>query len=282
MATTPSPSKKAMQPSASPAPTQPGDFRKSFQREASTGFEDVIRQRAVDSRHNVNRGYGLGQGVQPPRSGGGSGRPLTQTQSMPVLSFAQQDSVFRTSNDVLNATFGDGHVTEYRTREVQPMWATPPSPASSQGRGLRRHPSAGSASTSMVWPAPSGGAGAATAAMSAFSTPAATGPGGGDDGGDGFDLDEVFGPSGGDHQLGAAISIDDDSQRTVTQGIKRGFFETEEGMGEAEDEEMALTDVEDDEMPSALPKARPTAGNRRVLGRTQSVPASAFRGEYQF
>ncbi|SCV69032.1 BQ2448_2052 [Microbotryum intermedium] len=106
---------------------------------------------------------------------------------------------------------------------------------------------------------------------------------GGDDGGDGFDLDEVFGPSGG-QQLGTALSVDDDSQQTVTQGIKRGF-EGQDGLGEAEDEEMTLTDVEDDEMPSALPTAsqsRPTAGNRRVLGRTQSVPASAFRGEYRF
>ncbi|BGP13920.1 hypothetical protein JCM10213_002564 [Rhodosporidiobolus nylandii] len=82
--------------------------------------------------------------------------------------------------------------------------------------------------------------------------------------GDGFDMDDVFG------EAPSNLNLDflgaGNTQNAM--GVKRAFDDTA-----AEDDELATTDVEDDEM-GDLPAARPTTG--RSFGRTKSLPASAF------
>lgn len=118
--------------------------------------------------------------------------------------------------------------------------------------------------------------------------------------GDGFDLDEAFGPAKTDLAFGllGRQSEADDSQnsasttRTVTHRLKRAFVEEQgdEARVDAngDDDDMAPTDVEDegDDQPAplggALSGARKMAGSRRAWGKTQSLPASAFESMVEF
>lgn len=115
----------------------------------------------------------------------------------------------------------------------------------------------------------------------------------GDNGGDGFDLDEVFGTRDDAFAFpSTSQATEGDSQETtatVTKQLKRAFDvsdsnETSSATAMDEDEEMALTDVEEDEsMPMPLsfmnaPIGRRIAGTgRRGLDRTQSLPAHVFQ-----
>ncbi|KAK4332793.1 putative membrane protein [Rhodotorula toruloides] len=120
------------------------------------------------------------------------------------------------------------------------------------------------------------------------------------DEGDGFDLDEAFGPAkeGLSFGLLGRQAEAEESQgsnsttRTVTQRLKRAFEEepAEEADGQ-DDEEMAPTDVEDEaeDQPGPLGSAlrgaaaqRRTAGLRKGWGKTQSLPASAFESMVDF
>ncbi|GEM09726.1 membrane protein [Rhodotorula toruloides] len=120
--------------------------------------------------------------------------------------------------------------------------------------------------------------------------------------GDGFDLDEAFGPAKTGFSFGGLLAgrqggQADESQgsnsttRTVTQRLKRAFEEEQEEAKDEDDQEMAPTDVEDegDDQPGPLGASlrgaaagRRTAGLRKGWGKTQSLPASAFESMVDF
>lgn len=112
------------------------------------------------------------------------------------------------------------------------------------------------------------------------------------EGGDGFDMDEVFGestngfglPSSSFPALGRGpLSFGEEglesqgSTSTVTARLKRAFEEEEAegGMGREDgDDEMAMTEDED-EVGEMIPAGRNIVG-RRGLSKTQSLPANVF------
>ncbi|GEM11566.1 hypothetical protein Rt10032_c16g5583 [Rhodotorula toruloides] len=117
--------------------------------------------------------------------------------------------------------------------------------------------------------------------------------------GDGFDLDEAFGPAKTGFSFGGLLAgrqggQADESQgsnsttRTVTQRLKRAFEEEQEEAKDEDDQEMAPTDVEDEETTSLVrltttAAARPTdlRGSLAEQARTQwaeEIKMRAFKG----
>ena len=135
---------------------------------------------------------------------------------------------------------------------------------------------------------------------------AAVGGGALSEDGDGFDLDEAFGPAGAARFAfgtvaafaGGAQEDSQDSSRTVTQRLKRAFDDDNAGQAADDDDEMDATDIEEDDEGGDMVAAEPVsmfgtatsaaAGPRRLAGlkrgfhKTQSLPPSAFAGKMEF
>ncbi|KAK4058756.1 hypothetical protein OIO90_000201 [Microbotryomycetes sp. JL221] len=197
---------------------------------------------------------------------------------------------FQTSSDTLQAVFG----TEYRSRELQPMFETSDTSSiasSSAVKGRMRNSSVGSLSH-----------GYDTRETTYSGQPQQAWDN--EDQIDGFDPDDAFGPSSSTRFTfpGAQDTSNQDSQESATTRgtattlaarMNKRTFAGEEGPSEAGDnerddydEEMALTDIEDEihELPRMsfnAPIGRTLAG-RRGLAKTQSLPAEVFKGEMSF
>lgn len=209
-------------------------------------------------------------------------RPLGFSRTEPVLSFAGTGAVapapvasWQSGKDILDEVYAQAGAFGKRSNELRPMWET--------GSATESHASAHSSRRQDSGFIPAAAAGGAAA-------PA-------DDEGDGFDLDEAFGTAGttrfGLFAAGGANKDSQDSSKTTTQRLKRAFTDAEEAEP-ADDEEMAATDVEDeedDEAPgpmsmfataSAAAGPRRFAGLKRGFAKTQSLPPSAFAGKMEF
>ncbi|GAA5835300.1 hypothetical protein JCM9279_004501 [Rhodotorula babjevae] len=278
MATAASPSKKAYKPTDAPAVLEASDLRGSLR--PKTEYDELLRVKPAQSRMAVSRGH-----TTPASSS--HRRPLGPAATEPILSFAQPSvpsyaGYFKSSKDALDEAYAAVHgapapsATGKRADELRPMWETGSASdaASTRAASLR-------AGDSGFW----------GAAQQAAPAPA-------DEDGDGFDLDEAFGPAKGGLMSfagfgGAAQApANDDSQgsgstaHAVTQRFKRTFdgeaaAASAAPQGEVDDEEMAATDVEDegDDEPapmSGFGQARRVAGLRKGWGKTQSLPPSAF------
>ncbi|GJN88499.1 hypothetical protein Rhopal_001465-T1 [Rhodotorula paludigena] len=281
----PSPTKKAYAPAI--APVQPADGVRGSMR-VHTPYDEQLRTRPAFSRQAV------AHGTAPSSS---SRRPLGPSRTEPFLSFAQPQrpsdvGTFRSGLEVLEHVYG---VTDGKRRdELRPMWETSTNDDASSVR------SGGAFGRSASLAGGDSGFGSAAGMHGSFGAGDAAG-----DGGDGFDLDEAFGPSRSKLNFGnldaAAAAGGEDSQqshsttRTITQGLrKRALDDDDAGFAAAamdgDEIEMDATDVEDedDDQANALkgflqPNGeRKTAGIRRGWTRTQSLPASAFEGKMDF
>ncbi|KAL8277997.1 hypothetical protein RQP46_009629 [Phenoliferia psychrophenolica] len=244
------------------------DVRGSFQRSASSGLDnlgDLVREASTRGRMAVGIGQarGIFNGAAPPPAR----RQLAATQSMPALSFAPS------SREVNESVFNSGGAV--RDHELRPFWADgSPSTSSRQASGVFTVASDGFR----------------TRAEDTEESGMETGVGM-EDGGDGFDVDEVFAPSGADFTSRAltfdAFDGDGDAPEsqtssgtaaTITSRLKRTHADDEPET--PDDYEMVDTEDEDevdDIIPAALnaPIGRVLAG-RRSLSKTQSLPASVF------
>ncbi|GAA6064684.1 hypothetical protein JCM10212_001603 [Sporobolomyces blumeae] len=277
----PSPTKKPAMEPAQVTPADPSDIRGSMRRTAQTGYEHMISWRARESRAAVSRGH-----ATPASSAAvNTRRPLGFSRTEPVLSFGANPPAastsmfqpFQTANDINNLVFSDGR----RDNELRPMWETGSN--ASESRTASRVGSG-------LFGSDAGGFGTETTTAT-------------DGDGDGFDLDDVLPPS--SLNLGFAHSASSqgeskDSTRTVTQRLKRAYdngtqasIARADGTAGGDDDEMAPTDVEDeedDQVSSELPNmfgnvasgGRQIAGSRRAFGRTQSLPSQAFSGAMEF
>ncbi|KAJ8295531.1 hypothetical protein OF846_001747 [Rhodotorula toruloides] len=273
----PSPSKKPTYARTDDLPTRrdPNDLRGSMAEKARTPWAEEIRMSAFKGRAGVNLGYSTTSSSSLSAPSLPSRRPLGPSRTEPHLSFAPSATAtpWQSSRDILDSVYAVPRVK--RADELRPMWET----GSQDGSSAR----AVEGEDSGFFGAPG---------MDVEREEAD---------GDGFNLDEAFGPS------KTALSFGllgrqgeaDESQgsnsttRTVTQRLKRAFEEeepTEEAEGQ-DDEEMAPTDVEDEgeDQPGPLGTAprgaaaqRRTAGLRRGWGKTQSLPASAFESMVEF
>ncbi|GAA6026985.1 hypothetical protein JCM8097_006017 [Rhodosporidiobolus ruineniae] len=246
----PSPTKKAHYDSAAPAVPEVG-LRGTFQRQSSTQWSEQLKVIAASKRAAVAAGHKTASSSSS--SNFPQRRPLGVSRTEPVLGFAQTahslSGTYQTHGDILASAQQDVFNAAAVARELQraneprPMWET----GSDTGSAFSRSASMLSQHDSGVF---AGGAGTAA---------------GNDGDTDGFDLDDVFGSSG--------------SNLNLNFGSKRSFADTEEaagaGMGE-EDDEMAKTDVEDEEGGDQLgsfPAQRRIAAPRRGFSRTQSLPS---------
>ncbi|BGP30148.1 hypothetical protein JCM10296v2_001900 [Rhodotorula toruloides] len=270
----PSPSKKSTCARRDDLPTRrdPNDLRGSMAEQARTQWADEIKARAFKGRAGVNLGYSTtsSSSLSAP-SLPSSRRPLGPSRTEPHLSFAPSSAAaapWQSSRDILDSVYAVPRVK--RADELRPMWET----GSQDGAAARA-----------VEGEDSGFFGAPGMEVERDQ-----------DEGDGFDLDEAFGPAKTDLAFGVLGSHAeaDESQgsrsttRTVTQRLKRAL---EEEKAEEDDEEMAPTDVEDEgeDQPGPLGSAlrgaragRRTAGLRKGWGKTQSLPASAFESMVDF
>ncbi|GAA5871696.1 hypothetical protein JCM3774_003020 [Rhodotorula dairenensis] len=293
----PSPTKRATRAPAPPLERDPTDPRGSLN--ISTGFEDLIRQRAMAARAGVNWGHATAaasaaSGPAPRR------RPLGFSRTEPVLSFAAASTgnapapvaaSWQSGKDILDEVYAHAALTGKRSDELRPMWETGSATetvasAASLGNGTRQD--SGFFAASMT----GGGAGQSTT-IDAVSAD-----------GDGFDLDEAFGSADAARFAFGSAQNSQDSNRT---GLKRVFDDAEADAplaaattttsGGVDDEEMDATDVEEDEAEDSVAAAGPmsmfgtapaAAGPRRVAGlkrgfnKTQSLPPSAFAGKMEF
>ncbi|GAA5911035.1 hypothetical protein JCM5296_004602 [Sporobolomyces johnsonii] len=294
----PSPSKK---PTYAPTPAplaDPTDLRGSLAALGRTGYEDMISWRARESRAAVSRGPIIGtssssSSLSHPLS---TRRPLGFSRTEPVLSFAPiaaaagssaTNSAFpQTTRDNLNVVYSDGR----RADELRPMWETVATSRDDLDFGRL---------------------GEGSVETMEFELPGAADDG--DDDGDGFDLDEVLGPSSSKLSFGAYGGAgagappaeseqhdDSPSLRSPPRRTKKRAFEdvaaAASAPGNADEEMMvARTDVEDEgfegegsDEPAPLGFLAGPAGRRlasagaRGFARTQSLPASAFSGQMEF
>ncbi|GAA6023703.1 hypothetical protein JCM10207_008754 [Rhodosporidiobolus poonsookiae] len=239
MACAPSPSKKAsFGPTPVLQPVQDG-LRGSFQRQASTTWEDQIRAGAVRSRAAVNRGS-LTTAQSTTR------RPLGPAKTEPTLRFTQNSladrPTFQSGLDIVDSVY---EVTSgKRPNELRGMWETSDlASQTSTRRGVAPQDSG-------VW----GMAGA---------------PAGAVDDGDGFDVDDVFGSSGGNLNFGFLAGGGSNKRR-----------HEDDAAGEAaqDDIEMDATDIEDEaDQPTGMFARAPRKSSRKGWSRTQSFPASTFQ-----
>ncbi|BGO97775.1 hypothetical protein NBRC10513v2_001770 [Rhodotorula toruloides] len=274
----PSSSKKPTYARTDDLPTRrdPNDLRGSMAEQARTQWAEEIKLRAFKGRAGVNLGYSTTttSSLSAP-SLPSSRRPLGPSRTEPHLSFGPSPTAsapWQSSRDILDSVYAVPRVK--RADELRPMWET----GSQDGAAARA-----------VEGEDSGFFGAPGMDVERDQ-----------DEGDGFDLDEAFGPAkeGLSFGLLGRQAEAEESQgsnsttRTVTQRLKRAFEEepAEEADGQ-DDEEMAPTDVEDEaeDQPGPLGSAlrgaaaqRRTAGLRKGWGKTQSLPASAFESMVDF
>ncbi|GAA5947247.1 hypothetical protein JCM3765_001589 [Sporobolomyces pararoseus] len=275
----PSPTKRATMNPTPLAPSDPNDIRGSMQKQAQTGFEDMIAWKATQARRAVAQGHNLPNFLN-------TRRPLGPSRTEPTLSFAPSASLnsqnpptrfppFQTDREIRNLVFTDGK----RPDELRPFGDT----GSDYGGGSRTN--------------------SRTASGGLFGTSASTSMD--EDGEDGFSMDEVFGKSSVNFKLPSSSQGDSqDSTRTVTQRMKRTYegedsattLVGEGGEAEAEDDDMEETDVEDEGEDQVAPTLtnmfgqktvgsfgeRKIAGSKRAFGKTKSLPASAFTGGMEF
>ncbi|GAA5977931.1 hypothetical protein JCM10908_004166 [Rhodotorula pacifica] len=289
----PSPTKRATRAPASAAERDPTDPRGSLN--VATGFEDLIRQRAMAARAGVNWGHATSSSGLPaalPRR-----RPLGFSRTEPSLSFASTSTPapvasWQSGKDILDEVYAHAALTGKRSDELRPMWET----GSATDTAASAHSAGGNGGASTRQDSGFFGASGAghPATVGALS-----------DDGDGFDLDEAFGHAGaarfGFAAGGAVDAVQEDSQdssRTVTQRLKRAYDDSDAAAEEqlAEDDEaMDATDIEDEgdddvvgEPMSMFGTANAAAGPRRLAGlkrgfhKTQSLPPSAFAGKMEF
>ncbi|GAA5868427.1 hypothetical protein JCM8547_006272 [Rhodosporidiobolus lusitaniae] len=276
---------------APPLAATPTGVRGSMQRQASTQWNASIPSRAMQARAAVAQGHQTGTLAASSTASTSSGfparRPLGSSQTMPVLLFSQPTrpsdlTPFQTASEIVDSV--------YRPNELQPFSET-----RGEGSSLSRASSLAAAADAAAGRSPFGTA-LAGQDSGVFSAP---GAGKDDEEGDGFDLDDVLGEAGSNlnfSNLGpsssSATGFFEDSQgstRTLTNGLKRVLDTGDDGMGgeggAAEDDDaMDATDVEDEgeevgSMMAFSAAARPMAGLKKsAFSRTQSLPASAFKG----
>ncbi|GEM12881.1 membrane protein [Rhodotorula toruloides] len=259
----PSPCKKPSYARTDDPPQRrdPTDLRGSLAEQARTQWAEEIKMRAFKGRAGVNLGYSTSSSSSsslpapslPPR------RPLGPSRTEPHLSFAPSPHAWQTSKDILDSVYAVPRLK--RADELRPMWET----GSSDGREARKMEGDDSGF---------------------FGAPGRMDVEREEEDGDGFDLDEAFGPPRRASRLGS-----NSTTRTVTQRLKRAFEEEQEEAKDEDDQEMAPTDVEDegDDQPGPLGASlrgaaagRRTAGLRKGWGKTQSLPASAFESMVDF
>ncbi|BGP22880.1 membrane protein [Rhodotorula toruloides] len=275
----PSPCKKPSYARTDDPPQRrdPTDLRGSLAEQARTQWAEEIKMRAFKGRAGVNLGYSTSSSSSsslpapslPPR------RPLGPSRTEPHLSFAPSPHAWQTSKDILDSVYAVPRLK--RADELRPMWET----GSSDGREARKMEGDDSGF---------------------FGAPGRMDVEREEEDGDGFDLDEAFGPAKTGFSFGGLLAgrqggQADESQgsnsttRTVTQRLKRAFEEEQEEAKDEDDQEMAPTDVEDegDDQPGPLGASlrgaaagRRTAGLRKGWGKTQSLPASAFESMVDF
>ncbi|GAA5978881.1 hypothetical protein JCM11641_003600 [Rhodosporidiobolus odoratus] len=254
----PSPTKK---PALDTAPfSSPEGIRGSMARAAQTAYVEQIKAQAMHARAAVSRGHQTS-------TTSNSRRPLGFSRTEPVLSFAQKivpsaAGNFQTAKDVLDLVYESSE--GFRAHELQPFGGSQSDVRSQRSRAATAVPGHDSG----VW-----GAGTSAAPTKVEEEE--------EEDGDGFDVDDVFGASGSGSHLNFGFLGGGAAGASSSNGLKRDFDTAEQGPAAEDDEDMAATDVEDDQVEPMAPPRR-TAGIRKGWTRTQSLPASAFAGNMEF